>query len=524
MSKMKTTTIIAAIKDRRLFGSLPRFKKLESWNAWLVALKAVFGLPMTADDMVIYERCTGRKTVPVGGAKESYFIVGRRGGKSWIAAVVGVFIAFFVSFKDYLTTGERGVVLVLAVDRNQAKVVFNYARGIIRAIPILSQMIAAWRADEIELDNGIVLAIKASDYRSVRGVTVVCCILDELAFWPSEGLSPDNEVLTAIKPAMITIPEARLVAISTGYGMVGTLYDAHKQYFAKEVDDVLVWQSSTVEMNPTVDRKFIDKEIERDPIANSAEYGGLFRDDVSAAFPLSLIESCTVTGRPEQPFIETTLGGYYGFADPSALKRDWYVGAVAHRHRTHDKVVFDRFMAFGPGSDTRDVCKALSDMFVQYHVQTVVGDNYAGTFPARDFKDHNIMYVPCDRHKSDLYLELVQLMNSKRVELIDDPIIAKQLRTLERRRGKSGKDTITHPERVGIYDDIVNAIAGVCHITYAGLGGSIDELLAANAGYPTHRTMDPRCSWVEQGETSSDGGSTIARMWDSGELFKKRFW
>ena len=41
--------IIEAIKNPKLFGSLPRFKKLETWTAWLVVLKAIFGLPMTAE-------------------------------------------------------------------------------------------------------------------------------------------------------------------------------------------------------------------------------------------------------------------------------------------------------------------------------------------------------------------------------------------------------------------------------------------------------------------------------------------
>ena len=45
-------TIIDAINNPKLFGSLPRFKKLQTWTAWLVVLKAIFGLAMTAEDLV----------------------------------------------------------------------------------------------------------------------------------------------------------------------------------------------------------------------------------------------------------------------------------------------------------------------------------------------------------------------------------------------------------------------------------------------------------------------------------------
>jgi hypothetical protein len=51
--------------------------------------------------------------------------------------LIGVFIACFFSFVEYLPTGERGTVLILVVDKAQAKVVFNYRKGIIEAIPAL---------------------------------------------------------------------------------------------------------------------------------------------------------------------------------------------------------------------------------------------------------------------------------------------------------------------------------------------------------------------------------------------------
>ena len=57
--------IVDAIKNPKLFGSLPRFKKLDTWTAWLVVLKAIFGLPMTADDLAIFQRHTGRASPPL---------------------------------------------------------------------------------------------------------------------------------------------------------------------------------------------------------------------------------------------------------------------------------------------------------------------------------------------------------------------------------------------------------------------------------------------------------------------------
>jgi hypothetical protein len=110
--------------------------------------------------LAIFQRYTGRSLPASGGYKEAYLIVGRRGGKSFISAVTGVFLACFFAFAQYLATGERGVVLILAVDKAQARVVFNYAKGIIESIPALEAMVEAWRADEIELNKSITIAVK----------------------------------------------------------------------------------------------------------------------------------------------------------------------------------------------------------------------------------------------------------------------------------------------------------------------------------------------------------------------------
>ena len=224
----RSVTIVDAIKHKQLFGSLPAFESLQTWASWLAWLKAIFALPMTDGELEIFRQCTGRQTPPSRAPSEIYTIVGRRGGKSFISSLTAVFIACFSSFKQYLNAGERAAILVLARDRDQAKIVFSYVSGILRAIPALSAMIAVERADEIELDNGVIIMVKTSDFRAIRGLTVAAAILDEVAFWDSEGVSPDREVLTALRPATSTIPGAKLIAISTPYSQAGSLYEAHR--------------------------------------------------------------------------------------------------------------------------------------------------------------------------------------------------------------------------------------------------------------------------------------------------------
>ena len=194
MTKAKRFTIIDAIHHQPICsGAYPPFIRCRLGPVWLSWLKAVFALPMDESELAIYRQCTGR-TSHRQSQSEIFTIVGRRGGKSFISSLTAVYIACFSSFKRYLNAGERAAILILARDRDQAKIVFNYVSGILHAVAALKAMIAVERADEIELDNDVIIMVKTSDFRAIRGLTVAAAILDEVAFWDSEGISPDHEV------------------------------------------------------------------------------------------------------------------------------------------------------------------------------------------------------------------------------------------------------------------------------------------------------------------------------------------
>jgi hypothetical protein len=455
----KPTTIIDAIRHKQLLGSLPAFQSLDTWVGWLAWLKAVFALPMDDSERAIYRQCTGRAQAPTKQPSEIYTIVGRRGGKSFISSLTAVFIACFSSFKQYLNAGEKAAILILARDRDQAKIVFSYVSGILHAVPPLAAMIAVERADEIELDNGVIIMVKTSDFRAIRGLTVAAAILDEVAFWDSEGVSPDREVLTALRPATSTIPGAKLIAISTPYSQSGSLYEAHRDHYGKDDEQVLVWQADTRAMNPTIDEGLIQREIERDPEGAQAEWLATFRTDLQAAFSPESLEACTVKGRdylPASPIIQ-----YQAFVDPSGGKRDAFSVAVAHKG-DENKVIIDLVRAWDSPFNPKEITAEISKILKAYGCLNVTGDRFAAEWPIAEFHEHGITYVQCEVNKSELYLAFIPVTNSRSVELPDDKRLLTQLRWLERKRGRAGKDTVDHPPR--LHDDLANAVAGVSYL------------------------------------------------------------
>ena len=236
----KTFTIIDAIQHKQVFGSLPAFASLDTWASWQAWLKAVFALPMDDSELAIFRQCTGRQAPPAKPPRECFTICGRRSGKFFVSSLTSRFIACFSSFRQHLTAGEQAVVLVLARDRDQAKIVFHYIKGILSVVAPLRAMVVSETADSVELDNGVTLMVKTSDFRGLRGLTIALCVADEVAFWDRQGVNPDKEIFTALRPAMATIPGSKLLCISTAYAKSGVVFEAHREHYGKDTDDVLV--------------------------------------------------------------------------------------------------------------------------------------------------------------------------------------------------------------------------------------------------------------------------------------------
>jgi hypothetical protein len=109
---------------------------------------------------------------------------------------------------------------------------------------------------------------------------------------------------------------------------------------------------------------------------------------------------------------------------------------------------------FQPEAVVDDFCMTLAS----YGVARVTGDRYAGEWPREQFSKRKIDYVPSEKVKSDIYRDMLPLLNSRRCQLLDDRRLISQLHGLERRTARGGKDSIDHGP--GQHDDLANAVAG----------------------------------------------------------------
>ena len=100
---------------------------------------------------------------------------------------------------------------------------------------------------------------------------------------------------------MATIPDYKLIAISSPYAMSGVLYEAHGDLFGKNDSNILVWQSETRVMNPSVDADLNPARARTRSRLSKSERLATFRDDLEAAFSLESLRACVIPCRSELP-------------------------------------------------------------------------------------------------------------------------------------------------------------------------------------------------------------------------------
>src|SRR5262249_20694959 len=140
---------------------------------------------------------------------------------------------------------------------------------------------------------------------------------------------------------------------------------------------------------------------------------------------------------------------YLGFCDPSGGSRDSFTLAIGHADNDRETIVIDCIREMraplSPEATTEEFAKVLKS----YSCTRVHGDRFAGEWPREKFSRFGIGYEVSKLSKSDLYAAMLPLINSARLQLLDEPRSIGQLLNLERRTARGGRDIIDHPPGPG---------------------------------------------------------------------------
>jgi hypothetical protein len=450
-------TILEALEDAALFGEMGF--DAPSWKPWRVFYAALFGLPLTPEQLAIFQKHTGRTQAPTRQCRNATLIIGRRGGKTRSLALIAAFMACVVDHSKYLVAGERAVVACIAKDRAHARVLLNYIAGFIKEKPLLASLIETEQAESIHLLNNVSIEVHTGSIGAPRGRTFVAVLCDEQAFWSVDidGANPDIEVINATRPGLASIPHSLFLKASSPYAKRGLLYTDFSKYYGKDDAPALVWKASTIEMNSSlIGDPLIAEMYTADFERADAEFGGNFRSDIVAFITREAIEDVVAHGVRELPPGDGIT--YAAFVDPSGGSADSMTLAIGHCEAS-GLAVLDAIREIKPPFSPDAVVKEYCDLLKSYGISRVLGDNYASEWPKERFAIHGIQYDVSQLNKSAIYGSFLPALNSQRVRLLDSPRLIGQLCGLERRTARGGRDSIDHAP--GAHDDVANSVCGV---------------------------------------------------------------
>jgi hypothetical protein len=462
-----------------VFDSLPYFRG-DSWGAWRAFLAAVYGLPMTKEELAIFRKCTGRTTPPERECTTVVNICGRRAGKSLIDSTIIGYESVYRDYEPFLQRGERAYFPIIAMDKKGARTSANYVKA------FLASQAYAGLVDEKTIEDAatintvlhfkedpITIEIFTASYRATRGYTIPAALGDEIAFWwtSTDAAQPDVEILKAVRGGMLTIPNAKTLLLSSPYAEEGVLFDMYERYYgsrnerAAQRDRVLVWKAPTTFMNPSPQVALaVAEEVQKDAASADAEYGANFRKDVIAYVSRDVVRACTMDHDQLPPWRRHSSTkpedrrNYHAFVDVSGGSQDAFALSIAHWNIRLDVAEQDLLLHIPAPCSPKKAVKTMVEALQIYGVTTVTGDAYGGEWPREQFGEYGISYVVSSRDKHDIYKELMPALNSRLLRLVNHPIQTKELQDLKRKPGTRGRDIIDHPP--GGHDDAINAGAG----------------------------------------------------------------
>ena len=375
------------------------------------------------------------------GFNEAVIFAGRRGGKSQVVSAIGGYALYKLlnikSPQEYfgLVPGSPIDFTFLAQDDEGSNRLYDKLREDINRGPFFgpylrtgasSAMTFITEADREKRDATptIHVASYPCTTNAVRGPSSIFLALDEFAHFRSAKGSSSDEVYDAAAPATMLFKnpkderEALILSISSPLKKVGKMYDLHK--FAMERGPecgIFTLRTSTAEMNPRSDAKFLRREYEKSPMTWKAEYGGNFLESSESFVTEAQIMACVDKDRPNCiSFNVKAIGRQYFWMIDLGMIHDATALGIGHLEYVNPQkgveLVFDYLDRMMVG-----------ERFEGPGVQNGLGEEKYVRHQVLDLNDILLWFdymnkiLPCFRGATDQHggQQLVQLLELKRI-------------------------------------------------------------------------------------------------------------
>jgi len=353
--------------------------------------------------------------------------VGRRGGKSLLASVWGCYDASIRDLRKHQRRGEVRYIILVAASLVQARALFRTVSDMFE-VPLLRAMVASKTQDEIELSNGSILRVVPCSERTTRGLAASTVLFEELASYiDTTGHQSGEAVYRALAPSVAQFrDQGRIIALSSPRGQRGVFFRLFGTATVRA--DGFSLNCASWDLNPMIDRAFLERERDRDPELFSQEYEASF-----TAIGGSFISSEKLT-EATRPFPDHVHSHRVLAIDPAYTGDDFGI-AVACVPGNDDGQVFLEHVAVLHRPGFNASLDHVAGLARDWAVNRVVTDQFSSTaiveeLAKRGVTCHKVPWTGrsnSGKSKAHRYGRVKTLLNQGRLILVDSAELRSEL-------------------------------------------------------------------------------------------------
>lgn len=421
-------------------------------------------------------------------------VVGRRGGKTTLSAMLAIYCAITTNWRPYLKKTPTAHVLILSHSRDFSDEVLDLIRTLIEDSPILTRLINKRMKNTASTMNlvmpfvvdgkiqksRVTIKVGAASKKTTRGTAACAVLCDEIAYWNlDENLKEtDAEILKAVRPNMKQFGrKALMIKLSSPGIKQGVLYNEYNRWVDGTLPSnyVVFKAPSWIWNNILPDQEFIDEWV-LDPDGFDTEYRANFVDSLSNFILPEFVDMAVMKGvtylAPEEGKREKMV---YKAAIDAAFKGDHFtfsvVGYTGHR--------ITQYISKGWQGTKKapvkasEVAQYIRQICREFDIPTVAADQYAFN-PLREiFEKYGVTleeYTFNPTFKKKIYFNLKKLVHSQQIDLLDNETQTKEIKELVVEQTNGGNFRIGHPS--GGSDDYSDSAAIASFLVTEEVGGA----------------------------------------------------
>ena len=430
------------------------------------------------------------------------FIIGRRGGKSTLSAMLAIYCAIITNWKSYLQKTPFATVLVLSHSKEFSDEILEMLRTFIEASPVLKRLINIKKKNTASTMNlsipfvekgkivysRVQIKVGAASSKTTRGIAACAVICDEIAFWNlDENMKEtDEKIMRAVRPATKQFgKKAFLIKLSSPGIKQGVLYNEYLKWGKGQLpQSYAVFKAPSWVWNTILPKEEFVEEWALDADGFDTEYRANFVDSLSNFILPEFIDMAVMKGVQFKTPEGKNSQVVYKAAIDAAFKSDVFTfSIVGHFENRIKQYVLKGWQ--GSKKDpvqAKDVAQYVRTVCKEYGIDEVAADQYSFE-PLREiFSIYGVSLIEktfTPTFKKQIYFNLKRLIHSQQMDLLDHEQMVKELKELVVEQSGNGMIRISHPS--GGHDDFADAtaIAAFLAVESAGtLGYSFETSLS----------------------------------------------